>query len=370
MSSAANELVWLTAIRAGDVDAVRALIESASAEPQRFANRTTALHWACEAGCAPMLQLMLDRPDVCGSVDEADSSGGTPLFWAASEGRVEACQMLLARGASLDVLDANGENCLHFAALSGHVDAARLLVERSPALINGLSLTGQTPLHLATINRHVLLVNMLIDRGADAQLAPPGGLSALQIAEAAQDADLLASFQPSTKRLFDKLLQVEQREKTLAQQLADANEKAAASAVKLRDLFRDFGELEAREKRATQLLVAAESAAERESAAAAERERALSEQLAVAVDKVEQLTKALAEASTRSELADAAAASSRAAAAVGAREVASLNVTLQQLNILLGLTAKGVTDTQAALNAVTAQIDRLPANDDIDGGFV
>jgi hypothetical protein len=151
---------------------------------------------------------------------------------------------------------------------------------------------------------------------------------------------------------------LEQREQALSHELAAATEKANRTATQLRDLFRDLGELEAREKRTAELLVAAEALLDRERLAAAERERTLADELAVAQSKIAELTKEVADAKVGLGVGVVAAAVSTDAEPLNARDVATLGVTLNQLNILLGLTSKAVGDAQTQMNIVTTRIDR------------
>lgn len=60
--------------------------------------------------------------------EAARQVGLTPLMCAAQAGSVEACELLIAVGASINAQDEDGMNPLHFAALSGSEAACRFLV--------------------------------------------------------------------------------------------------------------------------------------------------------------------------------------------------------------------------------------------------
>ena len=61
-------------------------------------------------------------------VDATDSGGDTALHYAAYQGRLEAVQYMLQRGASVDVPNNIKYTALHWAARLGHAAVARELV--------------------------------------------------------------------------------------------------------------------------------------------------------------------------------------------------------------------------------------------------
>jgi ankyrin repeat protein len=373
------DLIWLPLIRAADLDAVTRLIvecetNSASDAPPTavlFTNSSTPLHWAAESGSVEMCRLMLEHQAVCGALSSVDASGATPLHWAAGEGRVDVVRLFESRHAPIDARDLNGENALHFACLPGHDAVVQFLVEqRGVSIINVLSHSGHSPLHLATMNRHVRAVSLLIDKGADVDLKAPDGHSAHELAQAANDADLLANFVPSSKRLLDRVIALEARERQLLSELAATADKANATSLRLRDLFRDYGELELREKQLALQLADRDALLALAGESAVERERAAADAQASLTAQVEQLTKALADSELRASIAPAAVVSDSAPrlcercrdgaadTPLAVADVASLHATLQQLNILLGLTNKAVGDTQQQCNLMAQRAGR------------
>jgi ankyrin repeat protein len=180
-----------------------------------------------------------------------------------------------------------------------------LVDQRGVSMINVLSHSGHSPLHLATMNRHVRAVSLLIDKGADVDLKAPDGQSPHELAQAANDADLLANFVPSSKRLLDRVIALEARERLLQSELAATADKANTTSLRLRDLFRDYGELELREKQLVQQLTERDALLALAGDATLERDRAAAEVQAALTAQVEQLTKALADSELRASVAPA-----------------------------------------------------------------
>ena len=78
-----------------------------------------------------------------------DEEGKTLLFHAATRGKADVVELLLARGADPNVADEKGFTPLYRAALEGHKDAVRLLLEKG-AGPNAKTKEGDAPLHAAT----------------------------------------------------------------------------------------------------------------------------------------------------------------------------------------------------------------------------
>ena len=95
-------------------------------------------------------------------------SRSTPLHLAASEGRLDICQMLLERNADVRVHDDCGNTALHCAVSKGHLETARLLLERG-ADINPQNKEGLTPLQVSQNMEegYLDIMRLLLDHGAN-----------------------------------------------------------------------------------------------------------------------------------------------------------------------------------------------------------
>jgi ankyrin repeat protein len=81
-------------------------------------------------------------------INQPDSSGQTPLFWAATRGDATAVETLLRYGANPNTTSKLGLNALHWAIESKTSACTKLLLEHG-ARPNQQSCSGATPLHYA-----------------------------------------------------------------------------------------------------------------------------------------------------------------------------------------------------------------------------
>jgi ankyrin repeat protein len=85
-----------------------------------------------------------------------------PSSWAGDD---EQFDDALRRGASIGARDSSGATPLHYAASSGHVDLVRRLIARG-AEVDAANEGGVTPLGNAAINDHADVLESLLAEGA------------------------------------------------------------------------------------------------------------------------------------------------------------------------------------------------------------
>jgi ankyrin repeat protein len=136
-------------------------------------NGASPVHWACFNGDVGALEMLLhsQRDD-----EIRDSVGRTALFYAASNGHINCCALLMDHHDDwIDVGDRKGDTPLHVAAFYQHTGVVKLLLE-SAADVNVRNRTGYAPLHLTSDPG---CVDLLLKFGADAMAVDKKGRTPL-----------------------------------------------------------------------------------------------------------------------------------------------------------------------------------------------
>jgi ankyrin repeat protein len=122
-------------------------------------------------------------------VDAQAANGNTALMMAAFKRNRPAFEALLGAGAAID---RQGWTPLHYAAASGDVDIAGLLLARGARIdaVSPKASGSYTPLMLAAREGKQDSVQFLLSKGASKTLRNGEGLTAAQIAERADHADI------------------------------------------------------------------------------------------------------------------------------------------------------------------------------------
>ncbi|XP_071142139.1 death-associated protein kinase 1-like [Mytilus edulis] len=110
----------------------------------------TALMWAAREGHLEICRLLIDRG--C-KIDTTQVGGWTALMLAAMEGHLEICHLLIDTGCKINITDSDGETALHSAAEEGYLQITRCLVEQGGASPLIKSHKGNTPYDLAAARR-------------------------------------------------------------------------------------------------------------------------------------------------------------------------------------------------------------------------
>jgi cytochrome c len=156
------------AVKSGDVERVKVLIEQGEDVNQRARPFGTPLHQAAISGNAEMAELLLAKG---ADVNFNDPLLGTPLRVAAGKGDEAVTAVLIAGGADLAAGNAAGLTPLHAAAEGGHVAVVELLIENG-ADVNARSTRIEffrpdyPPVHSAGLNGHFDIVDLLRAYGA------------------------------------------------------------------------------------------------------------------------------------------------------------------------------------------------------------
>jgi ankyrin repeat protein len=163
---------------AGDAERARVLVVAAEQDA------------SAATGCTATALMMAISP-----YSEEPSTSASDAR-ARTRGKLDAAGLLLARCFDIAGVDARGMSALHVAVAAPYPDhVVTRLIERmlecgvSPDLKTN---EGVTPLMLAVAAKRKGLVRTFLEGGADAKAVSQAGDSALSIAEANHDRDLLA----------------------------------------------------------------------------------------------------------------------------------------------------------------------------------
>lgn len=133
-----------------------------------------------KAGDLAALKTLLQRPE---TVRLRDGEGMTALHYAAFRGDLGAMDALLGAGADPAARDSIGMTPLHAAAFNGHREAVeRLLARKAP--VDPQDKFGRTPLHYAASNGDVAIIRLLLVKEADGRIKDHKGHTAEDLAKA------------------------------------------------------------------------------------------------------------------------------------------------------------------------------------------
>ena len=164
LSAAGNSLPLIDAVKAGNVESVRALIKQRVDVNAASPDGTTALHWAVKSNSREMAQLLIAAG---AKANAANRYGVTPLILAATNGSGALAEALLKAGANPNVTVGEGETILMAAARAGNVETIKALVAHGADVNATEQWQGQTALVYAAVEDHADAVKVLVELGAN-----------------------------------------------------------------------------------------------------------------------------------------------------------------------------------------------------------
>ena len=174
----------VAAAEAGDLAALRALLDAGVPVDTRDARRRTALLAATHANRIDAARLLIERDADVNAQDEIQDS---PYLYAGARGRLEILRLTLAAGADLKSTNRYGGTALIPAAHYGHVEVVRELL-KTRVDVNHVNRLGWTALLEAIIlgdggSAHTEIVRLLMANGARLDLADAQGVTPMAHAE-------------------------------------------------------------------------------------------------------------------------------------------------------------------------------------------
>ena len=193
MAAWAQDAPLLAAARAGDVAALRRLLDAGAPVDARDARGRTALLVATHADQVEAARLLIARG---ADVNARDDLQDSPFLYAGAEGRLEILKLTLAAGADLASTNRYGGTALIPAAHHGHVETVRELLKTKIA-IDHVNRLGWTALLEAIIlgdggRAHTEIVRLLVGAGAKVNLGDGQGVTPLAHARARNQKEIVA----------------------------------------------------------------------------------------------------------------------------------------------------------------------------------
>ena len=165
LAAAAGSLQLVEAVRNGDPEAVRILLQNDVDVTARSGDGATALHWAVLREDTETAALLIRAG---ADVSAANDLGVTPLTLACTNRHAALVNMLLVASANPDATTSMGETALMTCARGGSADAVAALLDHGATNVNESEASqGQTALMWAAAHRHADVVEVLIEHGAD-----------------------------------------------------------------------------------------------------------------------------------------------------------------------------------------------------------
>ncbi|WAR14671.1 MIB2-like protein [Mya arenaria] len=172
----------LQAIKSGQVETVRFLVQEGANISACNHNNQSAVHLAVSSGSEDMLRALLDMKF---DINIRDALDQTPLFDAILAAPEALLGVLLER----PELEVDYEDKLHFtpflvACRKGHLGAIKAILDRKPTLVSSLKKDdGYTGLHLAAFNGNKEAVDFLLgQRRTEINARTDDGKTAVQLA--------------------------------------------------------------------------------------------------------------------------------------------------------------------------------------------
>jgi ankyrin repeat protein len=162
--TAAGGTPLIDAVKAGNREAIRALLKTGADVNVPEADGTTPLHWAVRADDVESVQALLRAG---AKANAANRNGITPLSLAALNGTRAVVEALIEAGAEVNALLPQGQTALMMAARAGHADAVTVLLAHGADVKAREKILGETALIWAAAENHPTAIKPLIAGGAD-----------------------------------------------------------------------------------------------------------------------------------------------------------------------------------------------------------
>ena len=163
-AAGSGDLRLVEAVKAGDRERVRALLQAGSDVNERQGDGTTALAWAAYRNDLETAELLLGAG---AEVNAANAYSVTALSLGCTNGNAAMVEKLLRGGANPNTAQRTGETALMTCARTGNVEAVESLLRHGAEVNAKEPKRGQTALMWAVAQKHSGVVRALVAHQAD-----------------------------------------------------------------------------------------------------------------------------------------------------------------------------------------------------------
>ena len=121
------ELVYISAVREGDVEKVASFLERGYDVNKVDGKGLIPLFYAARDGNVDMTEILLKYR---ANINFKDTFGNTPLVWACERGHREVAEILIEAGSDIDIQNHNGFTPLMRAVEAGQREMVEFLIEK------------------------------------------------------------------------------------------------------------------------------------------------------------------------------------------------------------------------------------------------
>ena len=164
LSAAGADARLTDAVKRGDLQTVRSLVQRRANVAGTEADGTTALHWAARGS---HLDIARELVKAGAPVSASTRYGVTPLALAAETGSLPMVDLLVGAGANVNAASPDGETVLMIAARTGVLEVVDRLLAAGADVQARETFRGETALMRAAAENHAAVVTRLAKAKAD-----------------------------------------------------------------------------------------------------------------------------------------------------------------------------------------------------------
>jgi ankyrin repeat protein len=186
LAAPVGDLEILEAVKRGDQQAVRSLLQQRADVNAAQPDGSTALAWAAHRDDLGMAEILIRAG---ADVNAKNNLGATPLSLACANRATAMVQKLVTAGANPNAPLQSGETPLMTCTRTGSVEAVKTLLAAGADVNAKENRRGQTALIWAVSQKHAEVTRVLVEHGADIRTRSQGGFTPLLFAARVGDLD-------------------------------------------------------------------------------------------------------------------------------------------------------------------------------------